>query len=220
MHNSNADFIIEYFLDEHVDEIRPKIIELSDKGISVIVKKRESLIYASIEWALPTALALYVAKPFFESFLSEAGKDCYGYLKELISQALVNAKRLESNLAIATQPSGPTKVRNNTQSKFISVTIVVQQNVAIKFLFDKKLTTDEWILANEKMLQLVKENYKSYPQDSLTYQIDKLTFPNNLFAILNGNLEWQLYDGFKLGKEIFVEQQKNKQVQGSNQKFK
>jgi hypothetical protein len=70
------------------------------------------------------------------------------------------------------------------------------------------------------MLQLVKENYRRYPQDSLSYKIEKLTFPNNLFAILNDNLEWELYDGFKLGKEMFVEQEKNKQAKRSNRKIK
>lgn len=220
MQDSNPDIIIEYFFDEHFEEIRPKIIELSGKGISIFIKKRESQIYASIEWAVPTALALYVAKPFFESFLLEAGKDLYGYLKELISKALVNAKRLESNSGIVMQSKDTTKIKNKVQSKFISVTIVVQQNAAIKFLFDNKLATDEWILANEKMLQLVVQNYKSYPQDNLSYQIDKLTFPNNLFAVLNDNLEWELYDGFKLGKEMFVEQEKNKPGKKRNRKIK
>ena len=41
---------------------------------------------AALEWLLPTAAVLYIAKPYFEAFLKEAGKDHYQVLKRQLSQ--------------------------------------------------------------------------------------------------------------------------------------
>lgn len=38
--------------------------------------------YAGIEWLMQTAIVAYVAKPYFECFLKEMGKDHYNLLKE------------------------------------------------------------------------------------------------------------------------------------------
>lgn len=37
---------------------------------------------AALEWLMPTAVAAYLAKPYFESFLSEMGKDHYAVAKK------------------------------------------------------------------------------------------------------------------------------------------
>jgi len=36
----------------------------------------------SLEWFIPTAIVLFIAKPYLESFLGEMGKDHYGLLKK------------------------------------------------------------------------------------------------------------------------------------------
>jgi hypothetical protein len=52
------------------------------KGLDLQVNEREeSGPFAAVEWLVPTALIVYIAKPYFESFLKEMGKDHYGLLK-------------------------------------------------------------------------------------------------------------------------------------------
>lgn len=42
--------------------------------------------FAGLEWFLPTAIIVYIAKPYFESFLTEAGRDHYQLLKKALSK--------------------------------------------------------------------------------------------------------------------------------------
>jgi hypothetical protein len=39
---------------------------------------------AALEWLAPTAIVAYIAKPYFESFLSELGKDHYAITKNAL----------------------------------------------------------------------------------------------------------------------------------------
>jgi hypothetical protein len=44
----------------------------SQPGIKI--SRHPKSVYGSIEWALPTAVAVYITKEFFGNFFSESGK--------------------------------------------------------------------------------------------------------------------------------------------------
>lgn len=46
-----------------------------------------SPIYATIEWLVPTALVIFITKSYFQSFLTEMGKDHYTLLKNALKRA-------------------------------------------------------------------------------------------------------------------------------------
>lgn len=54
---------------------------LESGGLEVDTIRRRVGVYMALEWALPTAVIAYLAKPYFDAFLSEAGKDHYGVTK-------------------------------------------------------------------------------------------------------------------------------------------
>ena len=55
---------------------------VSPTGLDVQVKSRPSDgIYAGLEWLMPTAVIIFIGKPYFDSFFSEMGKDHYSMLK-------------------------------------------------------------------------------------------------------------------------------------------
>lgn len=59
--------------------------DLATPGLTVKTEERpESGPFASLEWLVPTAVVVIIAKPYFESFLSEAGKDHYLILKKAL----------------------------------------------------------------------------------------------------------------------------------------
>ena len=64
----------EYFQD-FVETVRSDKLELQ-------VVERPSGPMAGIEWLMPTAIFAYLAKPYFESFLKEMGKDHYTASRE------------------------------------------------------------------------------------------------------------------------------------------
>jgi hypothetical protein len=58
---------------------------LAEGGLSVKVETREPQTYASLEWFIPTALVVYIAKSYFDGFLREAGKNNYRSLKNALT---------------------------------------------------------------------------------------------------------------------------------------
>ena len=59
--------------------------DVATQGLAVKTEERpESGPLAGMEWFLPTAIMVIIAKPYFESFLGEAGKDHYHILKKAL----------------------------------------------------------------------------------------------------------------------------------------
>lgn len=64
-------------------------------GLNVCVEKRPPEgPCAGIEWFIPTAIMVFVAKSYFDGFLGEAGKDHYRLLKSKLSRMV--AKTMQS----------------------------------------------------------------------------------------------------------------------------
>src|SRR5579884_2756592 len=55
--------------------------ECDSHSIPYTVKLRSEQMYASLDWAIPAAVALFVAKPFLETILKKAADDAYPGLK-------------------------------------------------------------------------------------------------------------------------------------------
>lgn len=85
----NPHFAISY--DEHYpSEIFNDLKEsLFTENFVMDVEERESYgPFMCLEWFLPAAIMAYISKSYFDSFLSEMGKDHYRILKENISKLL------------------------------------------------------------------------------------------------------------------------------------
>jgi len=55
--------------------------ELAVHDIPLRVQKTPTQIYASLEWAVPTLVAVYLVKPFLETLLKQAAEDAYPTIK-------------------------------------------------------------------------------------------------------------------------------------------
>jgi hypothetical protein len=67
--------------------IDPFVDAISDDRIEIIEEPRhDAMLFASVEWFIPTAVFLYLSKGYFEGFLQAAGEDHYELLKKTISQ--------------------------------------------------------------------------------------------------------------------------------------
>ncbi len=58
---------------------------VSSAGLRVDVRSQEPPIRAGIEWLLPTAVVVYLVRPYLDGFLGEMGKDHYALLKRLVA---------------------------------------------------------------------------------------------------------------------------------------
>ena len=135
-------------------------------------KNQEGSIFNALEWYIPTAFGVYILKPYFEGFLSEAGKDHYVLLKRFINRFLEKGK--EFNFSVIASSKSPEKLSKKYNKSFtVSVELQTKNNKVVKVLFDNSLTIEEWKSANERVLDIFENHYKDYPNDKLTVLIAK-----------------------------------------------
>jgi hypothetical protein len=155
-------------------------------GANVIINKRENDSWNAFEWTIPTLIVGYILKPYFETFLKEAGKEHYKILSEKIKSILRKGKQVESKLLTATKSTEKLSKTYN-QSQSISIIVQTKKGRLIKLLFDKDLSLNDWEEALDELFDFVIENYEK-PDNN---RIKKLTaefkrHPNfNYYAVIN-----------------------------------
>lgn len=143
------------------------------QNLNIKVIKDEQQVFCANEWIIPTVFGLYILKPYFNAFLSEAGKDHYQSLKRLLQKLLQKGKIFTGKL-VASQLSPDKIAKKYNQSILISVELQTVDNKICKLLFNDQLDTDDWSDASERLLNLLIDNYTNYPNDWLTLEISKL----------------------------------------------
>ena len=111
--------------------------------------------YAGLEWLVPTAIVVYLAKPYFNSFLSEAGKDHY----QLLRKALIKiAKRYigkEAPVLQVMSAGGKGKVPSGKYSLVFSVVADLGFGTAVKLLIESDLEHPQVELATTVFLGFI-----------------------------------------------------------------
>lgn len=101
--------------------------------------------WAGMEWVLPTAFMVWIAKPYFEGFLGEMGKDHYDALKAAIRKVADRLSRVK-----VTKIGSPGKVPSaQVYSHIFSVWFHRDEYTRFKFLIPIDLTEGETELAWE-----------------------------------------------------------------------
>lgn len=154
--------------------IENDISELDLKKLNIHIEKKQNDIYAAMEWMIPTFLATFILKPYFDSFLAEAGKDNYQALKIFCKKMLAKGKEMEVHLVPAT-PSTEKLSKTYSQSLAVSILVETKTKRQIKMLFDNNLGLYEWENAMEEFSNLITEHYENYPNDMLSNAIKDLS---------------------------------------------
>lgn len=168
------------------DTIDKDLSEIQINGLDIRIVKRENGAFAAFEWVVPTAFGVYILKPYFDSFLSEAGKDHYLILKKTLSKLLKRGKQSKEILVAADQSIDKLS-KTYSQSLIVSFEFQTIDSRHIKLLFDDNLSFEEWQNGIDQMLELLDNNFSSYPNDTLTLEIVKLNTKQHriIYAIIN-----------------------------------
>jgi hypothetical protein len=121
---------------------------------------------AGIEWALPTIAIAYIAKPFFESFLTEAGKDVYELLKSKIKKFIVKNRQNRFSLITATASTEKLS-KNYDQSLTVSLKAQVHPKMTVTVLISENTPKDEISLMLDGMFQLLQLLYEQCQTEEL-----------------------------------------------------
>ncbi len=65
---------------------------INHNALDIRINRSEPVAWAAAEWIIPGIIAIYILKPYFESFLAEAGKDHYKLLRNKLGELLGIAK--------------------------------------------------------------------------------------------------------------------------------
>ncbi|GAB2526802.1 hypothetical protein [Rufibacter soli] len=169
------------FPDTILDEI---INEIDEPTLKIAVSKVPRTPFAAIEWTVPTIVIAYLAKPYFEEFLKEAGKDHYHKLSKWLKKIVTNSKNMK--VTTITSAGSTHKVDTSySQSKAISLIIQTKSGKPIKLLFDDNLDKEDWECAVDSMLEFIIDNYEKYPNDELSKRTDDLKPNKPVYSLIN-----------------------------------
>lgn len=155
------------------DVLNSEIEQFRAENLYIQHRKIEHGPFAALEWAVPTIFAAYILKPYFEAFLSEAGKDHYQILKNGLKKWIEKGKLIDAKLIAASD--SPNKLsKNYNQSIVISISVQTKDNRQIKLLFDNELEKSDWDDAINQLLDLLEENFAIFPHDKLSKVIKEI----------------------------------------------
>lgn len=177
--------------------IEKVIKDLKVTGLDIGVHKRPELgPMNAIEWVIPTAIAAYLFKSYFDGFLKEAGKDHYNVLRNWLKHFIDTGRAIKVN-TIYSSKSPSKKNNNNTQSKSVSLILQTKNDKIIKLLFDEDLVKEDWDNAIDQLLDYAIENYEVYPNDKLTSQTDHICHDMQcyIYAIIDKQSKKLLFYG-------------------------
>lgn len=114
--------------------------------------------FYGIEWLMPTVVLAYVAKPYFESFLKEMGKDHYDLLKKGFNKLYERfaGPRAPDVKIVATEGKSS---KDQPYSLFFSVVAEAPDGVRLKLLIPRPIEQTEYEIAISRFLDLVQSTY-------------------------------------------------------------
>lgn len=173
------------------------IADLKTDGLNIkILKRPEGGTWAALEWIIPTAIAAYVFKSYFDGFLKEAGKDHYITLKNWLKNFTNNGRLLKVQTIYDSQSTNK-RPNDNNQSKSVSLLLQTKNGKIIKLLFDNDLAKEDWDNAIDQLLDFAIENYEKYPNDNLTKELERFDSDTRqrIYAIIDkDNKKLLFYD--------------------------
>lgn len=113
--------------------------------------------YASIEWLVPTAIIVYVAKPYFEAFLEEAGKDHYHFFKNRVKAFTGKFTGEDAPTARIIRSSGNAESSSPKYSLVYSIVAELDEGVSVKLLLQTEFSEEDTSRAVESFFKFLHE---------------------------------------------------------------
>ena len=134
--------------------------DIQSPGLKVLVEPVPMpRVRAALEWLVPTAIIVYIAKPYFESFLSEMGKDHYAIAKKALGNLRARIQeRFGERLRLSATKG---KLRSDID-RFSPVFLIEAQSpfeYRVKLLIQTEMQPEQFNLAMDAFLNLLAGSY-------------------------------------------------------------
>lgn len=136
--------------------------DVAVNGLELLVEQRPSTrAFAGIEWVMPTAVMVYIAKSYFDGFLGEMGKDHYQALRNGIKTLGAGLSHIKVTLV-----GTPGKVSDAQPYSFIySVWSDRDASCRFKFLVPQNLASADTDIAMDVFLTFLEAYHTGTLED-------------------------------------------------------
>lgn len=203
----------EYITDSEENELTS---ELKKTQIDFFLEKTPITSWAAHEWIIPGLFSVYILKPYFEAFLSEAGKDHYAFLKGWLGKI---ARKTKTKDVKRLTNSGDKLDIADTQSKAFSIYFQSSKNQRIKFMFDNELNEEQWLISIDDLVQLLYDHYEEFPDDKLSGLMKSVSVEEEreLYAIIDRkNKSWKFVNFNELLRIEFTRKVQSANIKNTN----
>lgn len=202
-----TDKIEDSFFDEFVSTLYQEDLDLQ------VIGRPEPGPFACAEWFIPTVVAVFISKPYFQSFLKEMGKDHYHLVKKGVSELCaktVSSRRFEPVLMSS---SGGKINEKNPYTLSFSILAESGSGYTFKLLIPKFGDDYNYQKATESFLDFVAE-YHSEGDLSRAADIIKGTgMPGGTILVSynteTSQIDWQDHLPPEIRKGMSVQQRKS-----------
>ena len=152
------------------EDIPPEVVgdfttTLSELSIPFQAEETERRIFNALEYYIPTALVIFLAKPFFDAFLKKAGEDSYVLFKRGLGALVSRASRIKVRII----SNSPQKISETSPySRVVSIYSHSPSGARIKFLLPAEDSEDECLQIIDSILSLLRENHAGDSDDQLS----------------------------------------------------
>ncbi|MEZ6056207.1 MAG: hypothetical protein R3C01_05840 [Planctomycetaceae bacterium] len=168
-------------------------------GATLLSKPRENVYYAALEWVVPTAIAVYIGKPFVDGILKRAANDfgdtVYPKIKDAVKQ-LVRKVFVGQPLSFTTVTSSSAKL-TSVESTIFSVCAFGPDGTKMKFIFNERLNEAEYNACIDALFRQLVDFHRSDSPDAITEQLEQLPIQRrrSIYLIYGATLEsWSVVD--------------------------
>ena len=117
-----------------------------------------------------TAIAFFLFKPYFDSFLKEAGRDHYVMLRKALKSLWSRLFGKNANFqAVILTPRGEVKSKH---SFLFSIYAEINNGRKVKFLIREGCSEDEYVAGIDAFLNLIESYYSNVPYEGIKIDLD------------------------------------------------
>lgn len=149
---------LETLMVAHEEGVPPNLIsefigECRSLGIEPHVERKEGGAYNALEDYIPTAIMLFLAKPFLDGFLKKAGEESYAALKKALAALIRKAAAIR--LIVLT--SGKGKIDPQYPfSRYVAIYSRSPEGTTLKFLFYTEGDSDYFSASTEALCDMLR----------------------------------------------------------------
>lgn len=161
--NNNAEMFLSFTYGTSPEQVARIAREFEAAGFAVAVEQRKFEAFAALQYLLPTALFVYVVKPYTDKFLSKLAEDNYEQLKSALQKLWLRylaPDRTERTYEVA---SSPGKLEQSELAMDLSFIANTSDGQFFKLLFKDGVPPSEFLAAVSEFYSLLHE-HESDPQ--------------------------------------------------------